>query len=112
MTGPAPSTSTWWVELFVGETDGVSTATATLHTRDRTGLSAHGTARLSPDDRDIPEIGYELAVARAMSALAHQLLEAAALQITGSTREEVSAGGLERDPEADRPTSGSRGPRA
>lgn len=98
MTATAPSASTWWVELFVGESDGVSTARATLHTRDRTGMSAHGTARLSPHDRDVPEIGYELAAARALSDLAHQLLQAAADDISGLTREGVSMAALRRDP--------------
>lgn len=82
---------TWWVEIFVGETDGVSTATARLHSHDRTSLSAHGTARLNPRDRDVPEIGVELATARALSELAHQLLESAAEDISGVTREPVSA---------------------
>ena len=86
--------STWWVEIFVGESDGVSTATATLQTSDSTSLRAHGTARLSPHDRDVPEIGYELATARALSALAHEILLAAADDITGVTHEDVSADDL------------------
>lgn len=94
----APTASTWWVEVFVGENDGVSTATATLHTRDRHRVSAHGSARLNPSDRDVPEIGYELATARALSALAHQLLELAADDITGVTQEQVSVPALTRDP--------------
>ena len=103
MSAKTPTASTWWVEIYVGETDGVSTATATLHTRDRTGLRARGTARLNPHDRDVPEIGFELATARALSALAHQLLEAAADDIAGVTRERVSVAGLERDPAVDDP---------
>jgi hypothetical protein len=101
MTATTPTASTWWVEVFVGENDGVSTASATLHTRDRNRVSAHGTARLNPLDRDVPEIGYELATARALSALAHQLLELAADDITGVTEELVSVAGLSRDPGAD-----------
>jgi hypothetical protein len=98
MTTDAPTASTWWVEIFVGENDGCSTAAATLHTRDRNRVSAHGTARLNPLDRDVPEIGYELATARALSALAHRLLELAAEDITGITHERVSVAGLSRDP--------------
>jgi hypothetical protein len=106
MTASAPTTNTWWVEIFLGENDGVSSASATLHTRDRSHLRAEGTARLDPHDRDIPEIGYELATARALSALAHQLLEAAAGDIEAATRESVSASELERDPAAAHPTQG------
>jgi hypothetical protein len=99
-----PTADTWWVEVFVGETDGVSTATARLHTRARTSLSAHGTARLSATDRDVPEIGYELATARALAALAHQLLEAAADDIGEVTHDLVSVAALERGPTVKDPT--------
>lgn len=81
---------TWWVEIFVGETDGVSTATAWLHTHGRTSLGARGTARLNPHDSDVPEIGYELAAARALSELANVILESAAQDIGGVTSEQVS----------------------
>lgn len=101
MRATTPTVNTWWVEVLVGEADGLSTATAILHTRDRTRMNAHGTARLNPVDTDIPEIGYELATARALSHLAHRLLEAAADDITGVTRETVSVSGLERDPGVD-----------
>ena len=94
MTG-TPTASTWWVEVFLGEIDGVSTASARLHTRDRTGLSAKGTAKLSPRDDDVPEIGYELATARALMNLAHQLMSSAADDISGLTHEDVTADDLE-----------------
>jgi hypothetical protein len=99
-----PTAETWWVEVFLGEVDGVSTASARLHTRTRTSMSAHGTARLSPSDGDVPEIGYELATARALAALAQQLLEAAADDIGEVTHELVSVAGLERDPTIEDPT--------
>jgi hypothetical protein len=94
MTG-TPTASTWWVEVFLGEIDGVSTASARLHTRDRTGLSAKGTAKLGPRDRDVPEIGYELATARALMNLAHELMASAADDISGVTHEDVTADDLE-----------------
>ena len=94
MTTTAPTASTWWVEMFLGEVDGVSTARARLHTRDRAGLSGSGTARVSPREADVPEIGFELAAARALSDLAHQLLIAAADDISGVTRERVVAADL------------------
>lgn len=98
MTTANPAATTWWVEIFLGETDGVSTATARLHSQDRTNLVATGEARLNPRDRDIPEIGYELAVARALSRLAHDLLETTANDICGVTLEAVSAADLEKAP--------------
>jgi hypothetical protein len=52
-----------------------------------------GRARLNPDDRDVPEIGDELAAARALSDLGHRLLLAAAADIGASTRERVHLAG-------------------
>jgi hypothetical protein len=40
-----------------------------------------GRARRAPTDPDIPRIGEEIAAARALSQLAHELLEAAAEEI-------------------------------
>jgi hypothetical protein len=94
---PTPTTNTWWIEVLLGEINGVSTASARLHTNDPTNLVATGTARLSPHDRDVPEIGFELATARALTQLAHRLLESAADDISGLTREPVSAATLEGD---------------
>ena len=48
-----------------------------------------GRAKLNPDDHDIPEIGDELAVARALSDLGHRLLVVAAGDIQRATREKV-----------------------
>lgn len=77
----------WSVDLLIGEQDGQTHAVARLHTGDRTRLSATGVARLNPVDRDVPEIGDELAAARALSELAHQLLHAAAEDIEAITHE-------------------------
>ncbi len=100
MTNPIPTASTWWVEVFLGETEGFSSASARLHTQDRTALVGHGTARLNPQDRDIPEIGYELAAARALGHLAHLLLESAADDISGATRSAVLPTDLESPPQS------------
>jgi hypothetical protein len=62
---------------------------ARLHNHDETGLIGVGLARLNPADRDMPEIGDELAVARALSDLGHQLLEAAAGDIEHITHQPV-----------------------
>lgn len=95
MTDPtAPvTTRTWSVEIFIGERDGNTHAQARLHTGERTALTATGEARLNPHDRDVPEIGGELAAARALSHLAHLLLDAAASDIEGVTHERVSLDG-------------------
>ena len=76
----------WSVELLIDEHDGRTRAEARLHTQDPTHLVGIGTARLNPADRDVPEIGDELAASRALADLAHQLLDAAANDIEGVTR--------------------------
>ncbi|QWZ08776.1 DUF1876 domain-containing protein [Nocardioides panacis] len=89
-TRTAPTgTRTWSVEIRIDEHDGETHAQARLHTGDATSLSASGSARLSPRDRDVPEIGDELAAARALSRLAHELLDAAAGDIENLTHEHV-----------------------
>jgi len=72
------ATRSWSVDILIGEREGHTVARARLHTADRTSLEATGSARLNPADQDVPEIGDEVAAARALSALSHRLLEAAA----------------------------------
>jgi hypothetical protein len=60
-------------------------AEARLHTNDRTNLVGTGTAHRHPGDHEVAEIGDELAVARALSDLAHQLLHAAVTDIEAVT---------------------------
>lgn len=81
-----PTMKRWTVDIYLGEQDGTTYAEARLHTRDATGLRGKGTARCNPADVDVPEIGDELAAARALSDLAHHLLVAAADDIEGVTR--------------------------
>ena len=73
----------WNVEIFIDEQqeEGLTHAEARLHTNDDTHLHGHGHAKRNPSDRSVPEIGDELAVARALSDLAHRLLQAAAEDI-------------------------------
>jgi hypothetical protein len=75
----------WSVEIHIDEHESRTRAEARLHTADRTHLVGVGLARLNPADRDVPEIGDELAASRALADLAHQLLEAAADDIEGIT---------------------------
>jgi len=75
----------WTVVIDIDEHDGATRATARLHTRDTDTLVAVGHARLNPADRNVPEIGDELAAARALSELGHRLLSAAADDIESVT---------------------------
>lgn len=79
----------WTVEIHLTEqTDesGVRThAEARLRTRAGTDLHGVGLARKHPDDADVPRIGDELAAARALSDLAHQLLHVAVDDIEQAT---------------------------
>lgn len=80
-------TKQWRVDITIDEHDDKTRAKARLHTRDDTHLVGVGTARLNPADTDIPEIGDELATARALSDLAHQLLDAATADIEDITHQ-------------------------
>lgn len=81
----------WNVEIFIDEREDERTthAEARLHTNDKTHLVGRGTARRNPEDSNIAEIGDELAAARALSSLAHELLHAAASDIEQITHEQV-----------------------
>ncbi|WP_433088267.1 DUF1876 domain-containing protein [Dactylosporangium sp. CA-052675] len=76
-----PVAKHWTVEINIGEEDGNTAAEAKLRTGDGAELTGTGNARLNPADDDIPEIGDELAAARALSDLGHRLLLAAAADI-------------------------------
>ena len=75
----------WTVTIDIDEHDGHTRAVARLLTRDTDRLAGVGLARLDPADRDVPEIGDELAVARALSDLSHRLLQAATEDVERST---------------------------
>ena len=99
----ASTATTWWVEIFLDESDGESRASARLHSHtSRTALTGLGIARVSPQDPDdVPEVGYELATARALHQLADLLLEGAASDIADLTHEDVTAEDLGTDNPAD-----------
>ena len=75
----------WTVTIAIDEHDGYTPAVARLLTRDTDQLTGVGLARLDPADRDVPEIGGEIAVARALSDLSHRLLQAATEDVEQST---------------------------
>lgn len=72
----------WTIELAIDENAEVTEAKAELRLDDRV-LGGWGRARRAPQDPERPHIGDELAVARALSDLAHQLVDAAAAEIEG-----------------------------
>jgi hypothetical protein len=83
-------TDRWSVEIFLDEVEGETHAEARLSTRETEGLRGRGRARCNPADWDVPEIGAELAAARALSDLSHRLLDAAAADIEAVTHQRVT----------------------
>ncbi|HSN06476.1 MAG TPA: dsRBD fold-containing protein [Candidatus Angelobacter sp.] len=79
--GP-PHVTTWNVEVQVFEQGPETSARAILHAGAVTSLEARGRAHRAPKDGDVPEIGDEVAVARALRHLADALLEAASGDIS------------------------------
>jgi hypothetical protein len=71
----------WQVDISVDEQDDKTRADARLRNPAGTELVGTGLARRNPRDANVPEIGDELAVARALSDLAHKLLDATAADI-------------------------------
>ena len=68
----------WDVHIDIDEHGGRTRARARLHTRDSDRMVGVGFARLYPGDSDVPDIGDELAAARALNELSTHLLDAAA----------------------------------
>ena len=75
----------WTIDIYIDEHERQTRAEARLHTRDQTRLVGVGLARRNPVDPAVPEIGDELAVARALSELSHLLLDHAAREIEQSS---------------------------
>jgi hypothetical protein len=76
---------TWTVSVEIDEHEDRTRAVARLSTDGGQSLAGTGLARLNPADRDVPKIGDELAVARALSELSHLLLDVAARDIEQSS---------------------------
>jgi hypothetical protein len=79
----------WTVELFLTEDEGRTRADAVLHSGADRELRGVGHARCHPGEADIPEIGDEVASSRALSELAHKLLDAAAHGIEAATSQKA-----------------------
>lgn len=68
-------TREWDVHLHISEDEGTTRARLAVDTGSSV-LTSEGIARCNPHDRDVPRIGDELAVSRAMEDLARQLARA------------------------------------
>ena len=77
----------WTVRVDIGEHDGHTRAVARLHTMDTDHLVGVGFARRNPADSDVPEIGDEIAVARALYDLGQRLLAEAGHDVEQMTGE-------------------------
>jgi hypothetical protein len=73
---------TWHVEVAFVEDGDRTRADAILELHDKR-FHGFGQARRAPGDPNVPVVGEELAAARALSDVAHKLLEAAAERIDG-----------------------------
>lgn len=83
-------TKHWTVDLYIGEHEnGVTYAEARLITHATDGLRAVGKARLNPHDANVPEVGDEIAAARALRVLADDLLDVAAGDVEDLTHQPV-----------------------
>jgi Domain of unknown function (DUF1876) len=85
----AMHTKKWQVEVFLYEDGPQTRAEAVLHADDETQMRHEGLARRNPVDADVPAIGDELATARALSGLAHDLLERSVADIEANIQRPV-----------------------
>jgi len=87
---PAPASGhvhEWTVRVSLFESGDDTSASVVLLSDAPTHLTAHGESRRSTHDPDVPEIGDEVAVARALRHLADRLLDAAEEDIEAMTGE-------------------------
>jgi Domain of unknown function (DUF1876) len=80
----------WTVEVSIDEDEGHTRAKARLRWRDKESVGV-GLARRNPADRDVTDIGDELAVARALSDLADRLMVVTTHDIEAVTRAPVTS---------------------
>jgi hypothetical protein len=79
----------WTVEILIAEVDRGTYAEARLYDEISDDLVGIGIARRYPTDPDIPEIGDEIAVARALNDLGQRLLSTASGDLETVTGEKV-----------------------
>ncbi|MDQ8704960.1 DUF1876 family protein [Streptomyces sp. LHD-70] len=90
-------TTDWTARVHLVEEDLTTKVSVDLDTGGGR-LTGHGTARRNPSDDDVPEIGDDLAAARALEDLAQQLKRTA--------YHDMAAAGTSREQMADRPYVG------
>lgn len=81
---------TWTIQIVLDEEGNETQADAVLDLPGKSEVRGHGTSHRNPTDAEVPLIGDELAVARALSDLAHRILDSAATDIESSTRTPAS----------------------
>jgi hypothetical protein len=80
----------WHIEVEFDEDDKNTRAALLLRLPDGTELRARGHSTRNPADQPHARIGGEIAAARALSDLTHQLLEKAATEISEVTHKPAS----------------------
>jgi hypothetical protein len=83
-------TKSWRIDVYLYEGANETSAQAVLHGDAPSALKGHGVAHRNPADPDVPEIGDEVAVARALARLSQVLLGTAADDLSGVTGHQVT----------------------
>ena len=78
-------TTSWHIDVEIDEDDTETRAELTLRLADGGEMQARGMAQRNPSDKPQPRIGEEIATARALSDLTHQLINKAASEISAVT---------------------------
>ena len=85
-------TKTWRIDVYLYEGEDSTSAQAVLHGDASTPVRSRGQAHRRPDDPDVPEIGDEVAVSRALGRLSELLLQMASDDLTGVSAQSSSPG--------------------
>ena len=85
------TTKTWTVHVTLDEEGDDTRADAVISVENKMEIHGRGMSRRNPSDESVPRIGDELATARALSDLAHQLLAQAASDIESQTHVPTSS---------------------
>lgn len=83
-TRPDQGANGWAVAVRFTEDDDHTVALITLTAGTRT-FTARGSARRNPIDPNVPRVGEDLATARALSQLSHELISDAVRQLEAAT---------------------------
>jgi hypothetical protein len=79
----------WHIDIEFKEDESKTNAALMLRLPDGTELRSHGRANRYPTDPQQPRVGEEIAAARALNDLAHQLLDKASHEIEDVTHLEA-----------------------